>query len=273
MKKIIFSILLILLILPSFCFSQKNPSLKFSVGLAIPAGELGGNFIFTNDSGVSFIDQNFLKENYATSTGATITGTLKFPLEKSGILNGTFIGSYSYFNAFKRKFLGTTVQNSLVVPVTFDRRFSASTFGIGIELNPVPEAKISPFVNTNLTLNILSLTLTRNEFSNAFFNDAFRIGVLTNAGVAIKINNEYSVMIGGSYHLSNLLLKSSSDNINDRAEFGREGIPFNDGEGLIYTNLSNPDQFPAQVMGKTKNVNWWNINIGLNIALGKTKKK
>jgi len=273
LKKIILSLLLIYLLFPSFSFSQKNPSLKFTVGLAFPSGELDGNLVSTNDSGISFIDPNFIKENYGASAGATLTGMLKFPLEKSGILNGNFVGSYSYFNAFRRSFLGTTIDNNFVVPVTYDSRFTTSTFGFGIEITPVPDSKFSPFINADLTLNILSLSITRNDFNYAFFNDAFRMGLLTNAGVSIKINNEYSLVIGGSYHISNLLLKSSSDEFNDRAEFNRENIPINDKEGMFYTNLSNPNFFSGQVTGKTKNVNWWNFNIGLNIVLGKSNKK
>lgn len=258
---------------PSFSFSQKNPNLKFTVGLSFPAGELGGDLVATNDSGISFIDANFIKEHYGVSAGATLTGSLKFPLEKSGILNGNFLGSYSYFNAFERKFLGTTIDNNFVVPVTYDSRFTASTFGVGIEITPVPDSKFSPFINTGLTLNIISLSVMKNDFTHAFFSDAFRMGLLTNAGVSVKINNEYSLVIGGSYHMSNLLLKSSTDNINDRVEFNRENIPINDNEGKFYSNISNPNLFTEQVMGKTKNINWWNVNIGLNIVLGKSNKK
>lgn len=272
MKKIFFTISLILLSI-AVCNSQTKPSLKFTVGFAFPSGSLNGDLVSTNDSGISFIDQNFLKENYAVSAGATLTGMLRFPLDKKGILSGNFLGSYSYFNAFRRSFIGTTRENNFTIPVSYDSRFTTSTFGVGIEISPSPLSKFSPFVNADFTLNILSLNVTKNDFNYAVFSDAFRMGLLTNAGVSIRINDEYSLLVTGGYHFANLLLKSNSNNFSDRAEFNRENIPINDKEGMFYSSLSNPGLFAQEVTGKTKNAYWWNLNIGLNIVLGKSNKK
>lgn len=252
---------------------SKNPSLQISIGLAAPSGDLGGNFITTNDSGVSFIDTNFIKNHYGMSPGVTISGILKFPLDNKGIINGIFMGSYSYFNAFKQSILGTTIENNIVVPANFDKRFSTTTFGFGIELSPFPESKVSPFINTNLTLNILSLSIAKNNFTGASFNDAFRLGVLSSTGIQINLNHEYSLLISGSYHLGNLVFKSQSESLSDRLEFNRGNLPINDEEGSFYSNLSNPNLFPTLVKGKTKNINWWSINLGLSIKLGKSNKK
>lgn len=273
MKKFVTAFVLFSILLTSDCFSQKSPSLKFTVGLAFPSNELDGELVTTNDSGVSFINSEFIKNNYAAGTGATLTGVLKFPIDKQGIVNGNFLGSYSYFNAFRRNFLGTTIENSFTVPVTFDSRFTASTFGLGFEITPLLNSTVSPFVSTNFTLNILSLTAIKNDFIYAFFNDAFRMGLLMNAGTEVKINSEYSFVLSGSYHMSNLFLKSGSENFNDRVEFNRENIPINDEQGKFYTSISNSNSLADLVSGSTKNVNWWNVNLGLNIVLGKSKKK
>lgn len=267
-------IIIFLISLNNICLSQKkNPSLQIVVGLAFPSGELGGNFVSTNDSGISFIDTNFIRNNYGTSTGVSITGSLKFPLDQRGILSGMLMGSYGYFNAFKQSVIGTTIQNNITVPVTFDKRFSTTTFGFGIEISPLSGSKISPYINTNLTLNILSLSVTRDNFSPALFSDAFRVGLLSNAGIQINLNQEYSVIVSGSYHLANMLLKSHSEGLNERLEFNRSSLPINDEEGTFYTNLSNPNFFPSSVSGSTKNINWWSLNIGLNIMLGDSPKK
>jgi hypothetical protein len=95
------------------------------------------------------------------------------------------------------------------------------------------------------------------------------MGVLANAGVNIKINNEYYFTVSAGYHFSNLFFKSSSDSFEDRVTYSRENIPINDEEGSFYTNLSNPDIYPQYVNGTTKKVNWLNVNIGINIILGK----
>lgn len=263
------------MILLSTCisYSQVSPSLQFSAGLAFPGNEFGGDLVTTNDSGISIINPDFVTNNYAVSTGATVTGMLKFPLGQQGIFSALFLGSYSYFNAFRRSILAVTFENSITQPVTYDNRFSTTTFGFGMESSPFIKSKFSPFINANLTFNILSLSLQKNDFTTSLFNDAFRMGVLTNAGVSIKLNSEYSIVIGGSYHISNLFFKSNSGSFEDRVDFERENLPINDEDGTFYSNLSDVNSIPVLVDGKTKSVDWWNINFGLNIMLGKSNKK
>ncbi|MDQ3019165.1 MAG: hypothetical protein M3R36_01130 [Bacteroidota bacterium] len=252
---------------------QVRPSLQLTFGLAFPGENFAGELVSANDSGISNINPDFIKNNYATSTGATVTGTLKFPIGQSGLISGLFMGSYTYFSAFRRSVLATSIQNGVAVSGTYDNRFSTTTFGFGIEATPLPNSKFSPFINSSFTLNILSLSLKKDDFITALFNDAFRMGVLTNAGLTISLNDEYSLVIGGSYHLSNLFLKSNSSDFEDRITNNRESLPINDKGGEFYTNLSNPGLFPSLVNGTDKNVNWWNLNIGLNILLGKSNKK
>ncbi len=266
-------IILILLISASDSRSQNQPSLQFTGGFAFPGKEFEGDLVTVNDSGITYISSEFIKDNYAASTGATITGNLRFPIIGSGSLSGIITGSYTFFNAFRQSNLGTTLINNVAVPVTFDNRFTTSTFALGIEASPIPDAAFSPYVNASLSMNILSLSLLVNDVTSVIFNDAFRMGLLTNAGVNYRINNEYSVLLSGSYHMSNLFLKSQNDSYADRIGFNRESIPINDEQGLFYSNLSNPDSVPVLVNGQSKNVSWWGINLGLSIVLGKSKKK
>ena len=268
---LITSVLLIFTI--QISYAQISPSLNIISGFSIPAAELTGDLITSNDSGYSFINPAFVRDNYANSTGVLISGNLKIPIEKSGIVNLLFSGSYSFFNVFRRTALGTTIRNNIVIPASYSSRFSVSTFGLGMEIMPLPNAKFSPFINSNFTFNILSLSLAENEFINAIFSDAFRMGVLSSAGMYIKLNHEYSLVLGCSYHLSNLLLRSNEGSLNESVVFGRDNNSINDEEGVFYTNLSSTETFPQQVNGKRKNANWWNINIGINIVLGKSVKK
>ena len=254
------------------CHSQSKPALQFSAGLAFPGKEFEGELVTVDESGISSISSDFIKNNYAVSTGASITGTLKFPFEHTGIVSGLFTGSYVFFNAFRRSILGVTELNNIEVPVSFDNRFSSSTFALGAEVSPSPGSRISPFVNANLSLNILSLSLSKDDETSVIFNDAFRMGLLANAGIDFKIDQEYSVLFSGSYHMSNLFFKSGGSSYSDRVEFYTDANSINDKEGTFYSNLSNPDNAPVLVSGGTKNVNWWGINLGLSIVLGKSKK-
>lgn len=250
--------------------SQVRPSLSISGGITVPSGEMSGDLIMISDSGLTFINSDFIKNNYAVSTGVTISGSLKIPIDKRGFVSGMLNGAYTYFNAFSSSKLGTTSESGVVVPVRYDNRFSTTTFGLGIELSPSKNSKISPYVNSEFTFNILSLSLLKNDFASALFNDAFRMGLNTGAGVSVKLGDEYSLEIGGNYHMSNIFLKSEGNSYNERVEFGRENIPINDEEGSFYSNLSNPDSVPVQVSGTRKDANWWNFSLGINILLGRS---
>ena len=252
---------------------QSSPSLQFTGGLAFPGSEFAGELVTMNESGDINISSDFIKSNYAVSTGASVTGTIRFPLGKKGLLSTLLTGSYSYFNAFRSSSIGTTIENNISVPVSYDNRFSTTTFAIGLQASPLSESKISPYADANLSLNILSLSLTQNDITSVIFSDAVRMGIITNAGLVFKLNNEYGIILNGSYNLSNLFFKSSSDSYSDRILFNSESNPINDKEGSYYSNLSNPEEPPVQVIGSGKDVNWWSINIGLNIVLGKSGKK
>lgn len=261
-----------LILISQISAGQNTPTLEITTGLVFPSSQTGGELVSTNDSGISNISQSFIKDNYANSTGVTISGSLRIPVSKNKILSALITGGYTYFNIFRSVENGVGIVNNTQIAETYDSRFSVSTFGFGFELNPVSDSKISPFLNSSMTLNILSLSVDRNNFNFAYFSDAFRIGLMSNAGIAIKIDNEYEFTISGNYTLANLFLKSSSNNFEDRVQFGRENIPINDGEGEFYTNLSNPDSIAESVTGSKKDVNWWGISIGLNIVIGKSKK-
>lgn len=252
--------------------SQVRPSLSINGGISIPSGEMSGELVMISDSGLTFINSDFIKNNYAVSTGVTISGSLKVPIDKKGFIKGVFNGAYSYFNAFTSSVLGSTTENGLIVPVRYDNRFSTTSFGLGVELTPAVRSKIKPFVNSEFTFNILSLSLLKNDMATAVFDDAFRMGINTGAGVSVLLGNEYSLEIGGNYHMSNIFLKSESESYNERVGFGRESIPINDEEGSFYSNLSDPESVPVLVNGIRKNANWWNISLGINILLGISNK-
>lgn len=254
-------------------YSQGRPSLQINAGLTFPQNGLSGELVMTNDSGISNVTPEFIRDNYGASTGASINITLKFPLSQNSIFSFLMSGSYSSFNAFRQSKLGVTVVDNAVVPANFDSKFSATTFAFGLEVSPFSGSVISPYVNSSLALNFLSLTLIRNEFSGAIFNDAFRMGAITTGGLAFNLNTEYSLLLGMSYNFSNLLLKSHSGNFSDGIAFNRDNLPINDQEGSFYTNLSDPNSFPVIAEGKTKNINWLSFSLGINIVLGKSPRK
>lgn len=272
-KTLTLAVVFILLNLTSQSRSQSRPSLQFTAGLAFPGNEFAGELVTENEAGISYISSDFIKNNYAASTGASVTGSLNFPFSSSGLFSSLLTGSYSYFNAFKSSIFGTTIENNLSVPVSFDNRISVTTVALGLQVSPSVSPKISPFLNANMGLNILSISLSRNDAASVIFSDAVRLGIVTNAGLTYKINNEYGFILNGSYNMSNLFFKSSSDSYNDRIQYYSDDNQISDKEGSYYSNLSDPDYPPVKVQGNNKNVNWWSINLGLSIMLGKSDKK
>lgn len=262
-----------MMISASVSIAQNRPTLTFNIGLAMPGSSFAGELISSNDSGIITINPEFVKSNYAASTGSTVTGTIRFPIGQQGVAGVLLSGSYTFFNAFRRSYLGTTYQSNVVVPVTFDNRLTNSSFSLGFDASPPINEKFRPFANANFTFNILSLTVSRNEIVSLIFSDAFRMGLLFNAGMTMILSDEYSLSLGGSYHMSNMFLRSNKSGYEDRVEFNRGTVPINDEEGSFYTNLSDPNRVSQLVQGTTKNASWWGINLGINIAIGKKKKK
>lgn len=249
--------------------AQNKPFLQITTGLSFPGNSFAGDLVTTEDNGFIFINEEFIKNNYAASTGVNVSGILKFPLESKGILLAALTGSYSTFNTFRRSNLGITVVNNIEDDVNFESNFSVSTFAMGLEVSPSPNSAVNPFINSSISLNLLALSLTRNDALNVIFSDSFRMGLLSNAGVNIRIDKEYYFTLSAGYHFSNLFFKSGSNTFEDRVTYSRENIPINDEEGNFYTNLSNPNTVPQYVNGTTKKVNWLIINLGINIILGK----
>lgn len=260
---------LIIFFLSNYSNAQNSPLLNLSVGMSVPAQELGGELTSTDKSGFSFINKDFVKNNYANTSGISLCGALKIPFGKKGLFAGRITGSYTFFNVFRRSFLGVTRINNTEVTVSYDTKFTSASMGFGLEFDPVSGSKIRPFLYADFKINLFSMSLIKNDNLTSLFNDSFRLGFLPGVGISYVIDKEYSLVLGGSYNFGNVFLKSSSQSYNDRVVFEREGIPMNDKEGLFYTNLSDPDSLPILESGKSKNINWWDINLGINIVLGK----
>lgn len=268
----VFTVLIISFFLQNNLYSQKIPSLQISIGITSPGGDLGGEFISVNDSGYYNISEDFVKNNYGISTGITVAGSIVFPFDEKNLLNFIFSGEYTNMNSFKRSVFGITKVNGIEVPITYDNAFSGSMFGLGLSTNPAVGKKLSLYVNSIMTMNFLSLSFTQNDVFKTYFSDSFRMGIKSGAGINYKLTNEYSLLLGGSYHFTNLFFKSVHGDFNDRLESNVENLSINDEEGSFYTNLSDPDNGFQLVNGKKKNIDLWSINVGIVIFLGKSKK-
>lgn len=259
-------------ICPYSVYSQKTPSLELNFGFSFPGKDLAGDFVSVSDSGFYSISPEFVRDNYGTSTGVNASGSITFPLDDKRLLNFIFTGEYNYFNAFRKSILGVGKENNVTVPVTYDNSFSSTTVGLGIGTNPGVFKNVSAYLNSAVTMNFLSMSYTKNDIFRTYFSDSFRMGIKTGAGLSYQINQEYSFILGASYNISNLLFKSVHSGYSDRLESNRDNLPVNDAAGSFYTNLSDPSAGFSVADGKKKNIDWWSINAGISILLGKSKK-
>ena len=73
------------------------------------------------------------------------------------------------------------------------------------------------------------------------------------------------VVLGIKYDMANLLLKDDARGFNERAIFGKEGIPINDKGGPYWSNLPYfAGEYPGEFEGKSKRINFGTIYLAIN---------
>jgi hypothetical protein len=276
MKKILL-LFSVILLLPSLSFSQLDkPVFQLTLGISEPFDQLKGGDYFTYDQqGYLFIDSSFISKHYAGKTGIQISGSAKINFDKYSITRGVAYLSYNSFNSFETAKSGNTLLNltsgqTIPVPITFDYGFTSLSFGLGLEVAPLSFTDIvSPFFNGNIAFNFLGGELTRRESghrdTNRFAFNQFRIGVNFNAGIEVKVNEQFGIVGGVKYDLANLLLKDNDRSISGRLEWGRTSANLNDADGRFYSNLPlNIGSAFAEYRSEEKKINWGTIYLGVN---------
>ncbi len=269
----------LLLIATSSVYSQFNkPSFQLGFGISQPFDELkGGNLYYYGTYGgfpITLIDSSFLRDHYGAKTGINIFGSAKINFDNYNITRGVITLSYNNFNTFETGESGTvpfmTQSGALLQSVEYSYSFSNFTIGLGLEVAPLSFTNVvSPFFNTTFNFNFLSASLVRTESVydsiKAEFGPSFRMGISFNAGIEARVSKQIGVVVGIKYEMANLLLKDDARGFNERAIFGKEGIPINDKGGPYWSNLPYfAGEYPGEFTGKSKRINFGTIYLAIN---------
>lgn len=282
---------LLVLIFSSVSYSQFDKTiLQLGIGIIEPFGSTSKGTYYSNYRLGSInalgIDTNFMRNNYGLKTGLGFFGKAKFNFDKYAITRGVLFASFNTFNTFepsKSGNIGVEVINinnqidTIPVSVNYSYTFNTFSFGLGFELAPTSfTSLVSPFVNANLSFNLMNGKLSRTENrvdSVSLSFSEFRIGVNFDAGIEFKVNKQFGVAFGIKYDLGNLLLKNTNSGISDVIEWGKSNASLNDGEGNFYSTIYGPvlTSIRREVRSQKKDINWGTIYLAANIYLDKPK--
>ncbi|HQY20350.1 MAG TPA: hypothetical protein PK294_06715 [Ignavibacteria bacterium] len=279
MNKLIFTFLFIFLVF----FIQKSsvsqfdkPVVQLSFGMSNPYDELRGDSYVSFDTlGFIFIDSSLFANHLGGQIGIQLAGAVKINFDKYSISRGVFSLAFNNFNTFQSRQSGTTlvkfINNTFQQrPVEYNYDFNSFTMGFGLEIAPTSFTNIvSPFFNSNLTLNFLSAELTRvtsfND-SNKVSLSSFRMGLNFNAGIEVKVSSNVGFVAGIKYDLANLIYKET---LRDGfIEWGSSSGNINDAQGRYISNIYYPiGEAYNYFESKEKEINWGTAYIGININL------
>ena len=289
---------LLMFILCSVSYSQFDKfTLQFGIGIAEPYGDMQGDYYsysLLQSSGFQYIhaDTNLFTNHYGAKTGLSFLGVGKVNFDKHSITRGTVGISFNTFNTFeprKSGNIGKLFQNpknpneidTLPVGADFNYTFNVFSFSLGLEVAPLSFTnKVSPYFGARFSFNSMNanLSYTSNNIDTTKFSASeFRMGVVFDAGIEVKITKSIGISLGANYNLGNLLLKNTSNSINDNYEWGKTNAGINDEQGQFWSSIYGPviNSINKLYNSKQKQINWASFYLGVNIYFdsGKTTKK
>lgn len=289
--------LILLLVFTSVSYSQFDKFiLQLGIGIAEPFGDMKGNYYNYTTlqfTGFQYIhaDTNLLTNHYGAKTGLFFFGVGKVNFDKHSITRGTLgiaINTFNLFELRKSGNIGKLFQNpnnneidTLPVGADFNYTFNVYSFSLGLEVAPLSFTnKVSPYFGARFSFNSMNadLSYTSNNIDTTKFSASeFRMGVVFDAGIEVKVSKTIGIALGANYNLGNLLLKNTSSSISDNYEWGKTNSSINDEEGQFWSSIYNPviNSINKLYNSKQKLINWASFYLGINIYFntGKTTNK
>lgn len=192
---------------------------------------------------------------YGMKQGFNFGADGKYYVDKKRSIGITLSLAYSLFNNSEDITFGTTTY-------TYKPKINVFTAGLGVEYAFLPSAKykVNPFIGVEFTGNFFS---GKFEYEPADTNypavdlkSEARFGLGIGAGLDIKLSKNIGVVIGGKYHLANLIGKDY-----DSTGITTTEVPLNDKEHTI-----------GGVTIEAKNISWVQFYAGISFYLMQPKK-
>lgn len=235
---------------------------------------------------VTNVSEDFITNNYGTSTGLNFFGSAKINFDKYNTFRGVLSLNYNNFNTFKGDRSANTLGligtiggyvDTIIVPVVYSNNFNNFGIGLGLEIAPTAFSNIiSPFFGASFNFNFISaeMTKTLSAYDSLRANfSSFRMGANLNIGLEFKVTQQIGVLFGWKYDFANLLLKNTDASYTSSVQFGRDNLELNDEEGIYYSSLTQPvySTIPFPKYAQQKHMEWWTIYGGINIYLSVPK--
>jgi opacity protein-like surface antigen len=196
-------VLALLFAVNSNSFAQPRLVIHVTGGYSVPLTGLAGSvedlFASPPPTTVATEPKLYMK------TGFNFGADVKFAFDKKRSIRGVLGLGYNLF------------MNSYDVPnsnpaTTYKPQFNFFTASLGVEYAFLPKGKANPFIGVDFTGNFYSGKLKFDPqptgTSEISFKTGARFGLQFGAGVDIALSKKIGIVVGGQYHLVNLIGKS-----------------------------------------------------------------
>ena len=179
-----------------FAFSSSNaqPQLVIHVtgNYNLPLPDLKGDLLDSAD----LVNTLGMKMGYGFGADG------KYYLGKKRNVGITLSLGYQMFSNSEdtSQFLGSNIKNKL----------NAFNFGLGVEYAFMPKGKVNPFIGVEFTGHMFSGNREQTIAGVTYTADlesASRFGAAAGFGIDFKLNKSIAIVVGGKYHLANLIGK------------------------------------------------------------------
>lgn len=189
-------------------FAQPKLIIHLTGGYSLPMSSLAGDaadlFASPQPTTVTTEPKAYMK------TGFNFGADVKYAFDKKGSVRGVLGLSYNMFS------------NSYDIPTTvnptatkFKPQINFFTASLGAEYAFLPKGKANPFIGVDFTANFYSGKMTLDPVPTGFTEQTLksgsRFGLQFGAGVDIALSKNIGIVVGGQYHLINLIGKQDYD--------------------------------------------------------------
>jgi len=235
-------IVLALIFTTGSSYTQPQFTIHLKGGYNIPLPDLKGDITNIADSGT-----------YGISQGYGFGADGKYYLGKKRNVGITLDLMYNMFSSGKEDSVFFGFRD-------FESKLTAFTVGLGIEYAFMPKGKANPFIGAEFTGHFFS-GKTEGTFngvaSSSDLKSASRFGIGLGAGVDIAFSKSVGMVIGGKYHMANLIGK----------EYDTTGIGTNEYQ------LADKEHTANGVTVDAKNISYIQAYLGISFYLNQPKKK
>jgi len=190
-------------------FSVPKASIHFHIGYTTTLPDLKGEF-----PGDIIAGKN--PTPYFVNNGFNFGADGKYYLDKKSTFGILLSATYTALSSGDIGVSDSDTGAGSIGVGTWRTNMNIISIGVGAEYDFAPKRPANPFVNVQLTTNIIGGKTTFDASggtvpsSSASMSTAIRFGAMFTAGVDVKLSQKVGLVLGGRYHFVNLFGKDST---------------------------------------------------------------